>query len=49
VFTAMRGMGGAQVARDPNLDANQKTAKNTETMAQRMEDIANALSREGVN
>jgi hypothetical protein len=49
VFTAMRGMGGAQVARDPNLDANQKTAKNTATMAQRMDDIARALTAEGVN
>lgn len=49
VFTAMRGMGGAKVARDPNLDANQKTAKNTETMAQSMARIAQALSREGVS
>lgn len=49
VFNSMRGMGGATLAKDPNVDANQKTAKNTETMVQKMERIAQALSGEGVS
>ena len=47
VFNNMRGMNGAKV-RDPNLDANQKTAENTEEMKNALNNLNRTLRGEGV-
>ena len=47
VFNNMRGMNGSNV-RDPNLDANQTTAKNTAEMKDLLTELKNAVSGDGV-
>ena len=47
VFNNMRGMNGAKV-RDPNLDAAQKTATNTEEMKKSLENLEKAMTGKGV-
>lgn len=47
VFNNMRGMNGAKV-RDPQLDAAQSTARNTQKTADKVEELVNALKGEGV-